>query len=122
MARTALPYTVLAGNAAITQPAGTAVDVANGHAIAHAEFERTLLRITNTAGADKVVTVKAGAYPPALAKGLGDLTFTVPATTGVFIAGPFESGRFMQADGSLYVDYASGHTGTTTAFKLPKAC
>jgi len=121
MARTAIPYTSLVGNAAIAQPAGTAVDVTNGHVIAHAEFERTLLRVTNTAGADKVVTIKAGAYPPAIASSLGDLTFTVPATTGVFIAGPFESGRFMQADGSLYINLASGHTGAITALKLPKA-
>lgn len=121
MARTAIAYTALAGNAAITQPAGTAVDVTNGHVIAHAECERTILRVTNTAGADKVVTIKAGAYPPALASGQGALTFTVPATTGVFLAGPFDSSRFMQADGSLHIDLASGHTGTITALKLPKA-
>ncbi|GAB2964396.1 hypothetical protein [Saccharothrix stipae] len=120
MARTALSTTNLTGTP-IAQPAGTAVDVTNGHVIAHCEFERTLLRVTNTAGADKVVTIKAGAYPPALASGLGDLTFTVPATTGVFIVPPQESGRFMQADGSMHIDYASGHTGTITAFKLPKA-
>lgn len=121
MARTAIAYTALAGNSAIAQPAGTNVDVANGHVIEHADCERTVLRVTNTAGTDKVVTVKKGAYPPALASGQGDLTFTVPATSGVFIAGPFDSSRFMQADGSLHIDLASGHTGTITAFKIPKA-
>lgn len=121
MARTAIPYTNLPGNAGIAQPAGTNVDVANGHVIAHADFERTVLRVTNTAGTDKVVTIKKGAYPPALASGLGDLQVTVAATSGVQLIGPFESGRFMQADGSLHIDLASGHTGTITALKLPKA-
>jgi hypothetical protein len=121
MARTALSYTNLAGNSAIAQPAGTAVDVSNGHVIAHAEFERTILRVANTSGADRAVTIKAGAYPPALASGLGDLAVTVAATSGVQLIGPFESGRFMQADGSMHIDYASGFTGTITALRVPKA-
>lgn len=121
MARTAVTYTTVPGNTGLAQPAGVAVDVANGHVIENAECERTLLRVTNTAGTDKVVTIKAGDYPPALAAGLGDLAVTVAATSGVQFIGPFESGRFLQNDGSLHIDLATGHTGTITALKLPKA-
>ncbi len=121
MARTAVPYTNLPGNGAIAQPAGTALDATNGHTIVSADAERTLLRVTNSAGSDKVLTLKAGQYPPALASGLGDLAVTVAATSGVQLIGPFESGRFLQNDGSLSIDLASGFTGTITALRLPKA-
>lgn len=121
MARTAVPYSTLPGNAALTDPAGTALDATNDHVIANAETERTLLRVTNTHGSPHVFTVKAGTYPPALASGQGDLAVTVAATTGVQWIGPFESGRFLQNDGSLLLDVEAAHAGTITAFKLPKA-
>lgn len=121
MARTAVTYTNQPANGAIAQPAGTALDATNHHVIANADAERTLLRVTNTAGANGTITVKAGSYPPALASGLGDLAVTVAATSGVQFIGPFESGRFLQNDGSLNVDVSSGMAGTITALRLPKA-
>lgn len=121
MARTAVPYSDLVANSHLTDPAGTALDATNDHIINAAEPERTVLRITNTHGSDHVVTIKAGANPPALAAGQGDLTQNVVATSGVEWLGPFESGRFLQADGTLLIDIATGHTGTITAFRVPKA-
>lgn len=129
MARTAVPYTPFVADSHVTDPAGTTIDATNSHYIpatygsnpAHpASPELTLLRVTNTSGAGKVVTVKASNNPPALASGLGDLTVTVAATTGVEWIGPVESGRFIQNDGTMNVDIAAGHTGTITAFYFPR--
>ena len=121
MARTAVPYSTLVGNSNLTDPAGTALDATNDHVISAAVPERTVLRVTNTNGSDRVITIKAGDYPPAMAAGQGDLTVNVAATTGVQWIGPFESGRFLQSDGTMEIDVAASHTGTVTAFLVPKA-
>lgn len=123
MARTAVAYSALVANSNLTDPAGTTIDstlVTNGVKIANAVPEETIIRVANTAGATKVVTVNAGDYPPALAAGQGNMTGTVAATTGVMWFGPFESGRFLQNDGTLEVDFASGTTGTITVFRVPR--
>lgn len=120
MARTALTYSKFVGNGSIADPVGTNVDPTNGHTIAAAQFDRTVLRVTNTSGASKNVTVKAGTYPPAMAAGQGDLVVPIAAGATAWL-GPFESGRFCTSDGSLNVDLAAGHTGTITPFLLPKA-
>lgn len=120
MARTALPYSNLVANSNLAQPAGTTIDQANGMVIAAARPELTILRVANTNGTDRVVTVKAGDNPPALAAGQGDLAVTVVATTGVQFIGPFESGRFIQADGTMEIDFAASFAGTITALKVPR--
>lgn len=121
MARTAVAYSKWVANANLADPAGTTADATNGHVINAAVPERTVLRVSNTAGSALAVTVKAGDYPPALASGQGDLAVTVAASTGVQFIGPFESGRFLQSDGSLQVDLAGGFAGKVTAFLLPAA-
>lgn len=121
MARTAVPYSTLVGNSNLADPAGTALDPTNDHVINAAVPERTLLRVTNTNGTDRVITIVAGDYPPAMAAGQGNLDVTVAATTGVQWIGPFESGRFMQSDGTLLIDGAASIAGTITAFLIPKA-
>lgn len=127
MARTVVPYSVWVADSHLTDPAGTAIDATNSHYIparkpdqTPGSPELTMLRVTNTSGASKVVTLKASNNPPALASGLGDLTVTVAATTGVEWIGPVESGRFIQNDGTMNVDIAAGHTGTITAFYFPR--
>ncbi|MEU7831383.1 MULTISPECIES: hypothetical protein [unclassified Nonomuraea] len=120
MARTALPYSNLVANSNLSQPAGTTIDQANGMVIAAARPELTILRVANTNGTDRVVTIKAGDNPPALAAGQGDLAVTVAATTGVQFIGPFESGRFIQADGTMEIDFAASFAGTITALKVPR--
>ncbi|AUI56789.1 hypothetical protein [Amycolatopsis sp. BJA-103] len=123
MARTAVTYSNLVGNGSLADPAGTALNpgAGNGHTIANADAERTLLRVTNTHSSAHNVTLKAGTYPPAIASGQGDVVVAVPANTGVAWIGPFESGRFLQNDGSVLVDVETAHAGTITAFRLPKA-
>jgi hypothetical protein len=123
MARTALAYSALVANGSLTTPAGTTIDatlVTNGVKIVAGMPERTILRVTNTHGADHAVTIKAGAYPPAVAAGQGDLAVTVPATSGDVLIGPVESGRFLQSNGEIWVDFATGFTGTVTALRVPR--
>jgi hypothetical protein len=124
MARTAVNYTPFVPNGHLTDVAGTTIDstlVTNGVVINDADPERTLIRVTNTAGADKVVTVKAGTGTQSWMAGQGDSATTVAATSGKEFIGPFTSARFQQHGSKLYVDFASGTTGTITVFKLPKA-
>lgn len=120
MARTAVAYTKWLGNSHLTDVAGTTADQANGHVIAAAQPDRTMLRVKNTAGSAANAVIKAGDYPPAIAAGVGDLTVSV-AASGTEWIGPLESGRFIRKDGTLLVDLGSGFTGTVTAFLLPKS-
>lgn len=121
MARTAVPYSELAANASLDDPAGTALNpgAGNGHSIADARPEYTVLRVDNTAAVEVDITILAGDSPPALAAGQGDLVVPVAATSVEWI-GPVESGRFLQSDGTLLVDVEAGATGTITAFKVPR--
>lgn len=121
MARTAVTYSSLAANSNLSDPAGTTLDATNDHVIAAAKPELTILRVTNTNGTDRIITIKAGDSPPALAQGLGDLAVTVAATSGVQWLGPFESGRFLQSDGTMEIDVVASHTGTITAFLMTRA-
>lgn len=124
MPRTAVTPRALVANGGLTGATGaTTIDstlVTNGVVINNAEPERTLIRVTNTEGSTNVVTVRAGDYPPALAAGQGDLTVTVAATTGVQYLGPFESGRVLQGNGSMEIDFETGMTGAIDVLLLPK--
>src|SRR4051812_6802752 len=112
MARTAVVPRALAKNSNLIGTTGaTTIDstlVSNGVTIANAKPERLLIRVANTEGSTNTVTVKAGATPPALRAGGGDLVVTVAATTGVQFIGPLESDKYLQADGSLSIDLESG--------------
>ena len=95
-------------------PTATAVVQADGILIkdAFACKDNTLtIVISNTANADKDVTIKKGVYQNSI---LGDLTFSAKAssTTVVKVENP---SRLEQADGSLIIDFATGFTGTIYA-------
>jgi len=122
MARTAVTITTFVANAGTTEPAGTAVDPTNGHVInaAGIPVEEIMIRVANTNGTQRTVTVKAGGNPPALEAGQGDLAVVVPATTGVKWIGPLSSGRFVQADGTILVDLEASIAGTITAYRFPR--
>lgn len=62
--------------------------------------------------------MKAGDNPPALAAGQGDLAVIVAFGT-VQLIGPFESGRFLQNDGSMMIE-STTTTGTITALRVPR--
>lgn len=120
MATTQIPYTNLVPNGNLAQPAGTTTVVAptNNMQISNAFPELTVLRVANT-GVEQEITIKAGDHPPALAAGQGDLVVTVAATTGVQFIGPFESGRFVQSDGSMLIE-AETTGATIAALRVPR--
>lgn len=119
MSRIPVPYSPWSFNGSVPDPTPTTADATNDHVVNAAVPERTVLRLYNTAGSEKEVVVRAGTYPPTMAAGQGSLVFDVPAGAISWL-GPFESGRFSQANGSLEVDLESGFTGSITAFLAPK--
>lgn len=119
MARTALPMTttpVTTGAA----PTATAIDPTNGHVVSPGSkpLNEILIVVNNTTVSTKVVTIKAGANPPALSAGQGDLAITCAASTNGIPIGPLESARFLQADGTLNIDIAASMTGTIVVYSL----
>lgn len=121
MATTQLAYSNLVPNGNLTQPAGTALVAAptNNMQLADAFPELTVLRVTNSDDDTALtITVKAGDHPPALAAGQGDLTVSVAFGATQFL-GPFESGRFVQNDGSMLIE-STTTTGTIAALRIPR--
>ena len=117
MARTTITLTPLVANSGTTA-ATTAIDVANGMTLANSRAEWTIFVVTNTDTSPHVVSVLAGDA----VGGVGSWphqTYTVPASTTAYI-GPFESAKVQQKDGSLSLNFVSGHTGTVAALQLPK--
>lgn len=119
MARAAVTYTDLLANSSIVESAGTALNATDDHVINAAKPELTIIAISNTDDDTNLTAViKAGDYPPAAAAGQGDLTVTVAFGTKVFF-GPFESGRFLQADGTMEID-VNQTTGKIWAYRIPR--
>lgn len=128
MARTNLPISALVAEGSLADPAGTAVDQANGMNVVMTtetippsyDAERgVLLRVANTAASPFNVIVRAGAYPPAMRQFLGDLTVSVTNATTKWI-GPLDMARHAQSDDSINIDFGAGFTGTITAFVAPR--
>ncbi len=128
MARTAIPVTNLVKDSGVQIPTATAVDPTNGHYVdISGEAGRLLIHINNTYAGTKVVTIKAGTTnPPAFRNSLGDATYTASASDRC-IVGPFESARFVQPAGGtdggnggrIFIDLASGITGSIAALFIP---
>lgn len=126
MARVALPYSSLTANADIADPTGVATVAGAGNGLQVPDIspnrrqslpELTLLRVNNATAGAGTISVLAGTNPPNVAAGQGNLTVTVGATSIRWI-GPFESNRFIQADGSLILE--TSVVMTVTAFKVPR--
>ena len=117
MARTALPVTTAYNSGAA--PTATAIDATNSHVIAASATptEELLIVVNNTFAGTKVVTIKAGDSPPALAAGQGDLAITCAASTdGIPLR--VESARFLQAAGTINLDIAASMNGTILLYKV----
>jgi hypothetical protein len=128
MARAALAYSLAIPNSSIADPAGVATVAGAGNGlqipsvptppqVVQSRPEKTLLRVSNATGGSGTVTIKAGSQPLDIAAGLGDLVVTVGAGAVSWL-GPFESGRFIQNDGSMIVE--SSVVMTVTAFQIPR--
>ena len=120
MPRTVLASTALVKDGSVAAPTYVANDFANGMQVNIDETERVFLHVKNTTAGAVNVIVRAGDKDPAFRRQLGDLTVSVPATTGDRLIGPFESARFeSNGGGQLWVDFSAA-AGTIAAFRLPK--
>jgi len=117
MARDALTPVNLPINAGTSGGAGVTINVTNGAVIPAGAMPRVILKVTNTYAGAKNVTIKAGVYPPAWRKDIGDLVVAIAQNATHYFV--LETARFNQADGSINIDYETGMTGTAWAFKLP---
>jgi hypothetical protein len=119
MARTVLGQEPLVKNGASTAGTGTTLAVGgSGYYVAAGAGvpDRLLIAIAFT-GATGTVTVKAGANPPSVTAGLGDLTLTGYNQTRYIRI--YESARFLQADGTVNIDFAgAAATGTATVLNM----
>lgn len=124
MPRTELTPTELAKNDGTATPAGTTIDSALVTAGAlftpSYALEEYLIRVTNTHTSAHDVTIKAGDNPPAILAGQGDLAEEVAADTGDVILGPLTSARFLQDDGTVLIDFATGHVGAISILHIPR--
>lgn len=126
MARTKLKVSPVAADTGVNAIANgnfQAGDVANGNYLAGNEIGKAgtlVLYMKNTNGGAQTVKLLAGQGGD-LGLGwrsqLGDLTITVPATTGEQIAVIRDTGRFKQADGSISVDISHANV-TVASFRL----
>ncbi len=99
--------------------AGAAFTQANGQQFTVRKAHKFLILVYNSkAGAINVI-IRAGVYPPALDAGKGDLTIPVGTTVFFTVLGPFDSARFQQADGSIWVDTDAAATGIMWPFEVP---
>jgi hypothetical protein len=115
MARTAVTPAqgVKNGGVAPTVTTINAGLVTAGVTIADANPEELIIRVANTDGAALDVYVRASTSQyPAWMSGQGDLSISVPATTGVIEIAALDSALYLQPDGSLSIDFATGFTGT----------
>lgn len=121
MARVNVPIVTLSTVGAATN-AGTTADPTDDHIVDldGVPLEEVVFRFTNTNGTDRVATIVAGANPPALSAGQGNLAITVPATSGDMTVAGLESARFLQADGTVHIDLAASFAGAVRAFRVPR--
>lgn len=128
MARTAITTTSLTAetvNAVVLASMGVAIDATNSHSItlaAGVDPRDCFVFIYHTTGSSKTATIKAGANPPAVRQGGGDLvaTMTDGSTTPTLAIIPLSSSRFCQTDGTYNIDIAASMTGRIACFKMPR--
>jgi len=97
-------------------PAGVAVDVTNGMRVVGTKLRRVHVLVTNTSAATKVVTVHKATNAQDI-PATDYSSIAVPITTGIGILGPF-SGRYIQSDGTIWLDFVAGHTGIVAPYEV----
>lgn len=115
MARDAVTVTEMSRDTAVEEETGVTISATNGAAVAVGHTQDLILSIRNTTAAEKDLTIKAG-Y--GLQSALGDLVIPLAAETSYLIA--VEGSRFVQEDGSLYLDFEASMTGTVCAYRTPR--
>jgi hypothetical protein len=94
----------------------TANVVANGQQVAMGDIDGLILIFNNASGGAAVVTLQSGDSDNAWLSSLGDKTIAV-ANGAMAVAGPFESARFENSDGNIYID--SDVVVSTAAITVP---
>lgn len=120
-----ITVTALSANGGTNRPTAQTVDTDGTVPVTvGGSMDRLIFEIVNAAVNALTVTVKAGANPPSILS--RDLAIALAATGGASatqIVGPFESGRFIKADGSVDIAFLAA-TGvpncTIRAYRLPK--
>lgn len=116
----------LSANAALSLPTAQSIDT-NGtiNLPAGSLTDRLLIEVVNTDDAALTVTVKAGTS--AVAHTARDLSVALAASGGGATAqrmiGPFESARFVKADGSIDVQFAAASgspAASVRVYRLPR--
>lgn len=120
-----LTITELSANAALNQPAVQTLDTAGSISIlgVDSKTDRLIIEAINTDDAAATLTVNAADRPPGQTSAA--LAVAMAATgnaTDKRIIGPFESGRFIQDDGTISLTLAGGASPTVTLriYRLPK--
>ena len=96
--------------------AGISIAPAKGVVLWYIFENPTAIRVANTALTDQTVTFKAGTNPPAVRRGLGDLTMTVPASGAIILF--LATARHFTKEGQINVDFSGGFTGKIAALRL----
>lgn len=120
-----ITVTALAANSSTARPAVQTIDTDGTVPVsAGGAMDRLIFEFVNAAAAAVTITIKGGDNPPSpLSQDLAiALTATGGATPAV-IAGPFESARFLQDDGSVNIAFLAASSTpnvTVRAYRLPK--
>lgn len=120
-----ITVTALSGNGGTNRPTAQTIDTDGTVPVTvGGAMDRLIFEIVNAAAAALTVTFKAGANPPSILA--RDLAISLAATggpTATQIVGPFESGRFIKADGSVDIAFLAASSTpncTIRAYRLPK--
>ena len=98
-------------------PVGTAVDQPNGMRVLFRKVRKLFILVSNTSASTRVVTVRKATQAQDIPAS-DYSSIAIPITTGLGILGPF-NGKYVQADGTIWLDFAAGHTGNVMPFELP---
>jgi hypothetical protein len=124
MARTALAAVQLASVGGVNAGAGVAPDATNGNIVALPGPFRSLLVVSNTAGSNATLYIRASGYQgtptgaansgyvtaqyqPFATASTGDLTVTLTASVYTVVDLEQDTERFTQSDGSLWLDWST---------------
>lgn len=126
MADTALSLTDLApGGAAVAEPTGVAIVPANTHTLTLArdvDPTEVVLRLVNTAAAEKDITVTAGDAPPNVDGEPAAIVATLAAGDATpQVAYVQLSSAQVSEDGTVVVTVESGTAGTIAALHLARS-
>ncbi|MGI6376436.1 MAG: hypothetical protein GX601_06745 [Anaerolineales bacterium] len=122
-----LKVTSLLMNDSMAQPTADTIDTNGAVPIAAADLagrgNDLMIEVVEPDVRATTVTVLAGDNPPAVRRGLGDLTIEIDKGAAVVI-GPLETARFIRDDGTLQLAFI-GSGGAASAqvrvYLLPKA-